>query len=122
MGNDRWAKQIGKMLRERRESLGLSQADIATRIGTSQQNYQKFETGKTLIGLEYLLVLPQILGCRITDLLPDEVVTDYDRRRAADPRLQEVIQQRSVSPASLSGPDRKRPASHKKAGPVNRLL
>ena len=91
MGNNRWAKQIGKLLRQRREAVGLSQSEVAIRIGTSQQNYQKFETGKTLIGLEYLLVLPPILGCKLTDLLPDSVVTDYDRARASDPRLDELI-------------------------------
>ena len=36
--------------------------------------------------------LPFINGCRINDLLPDSVVTDYDRARAADPRLQAIIE------------------------------
>lgn len=92
MGNaNTWGNQIGRRLKERREAAGLSQAEVAARIDTSQQNYQKFETGKTLIGLEYLLMLPQVLGCKLTDLLPDSVVTDYDEERAADPRLAEVI-------------------------------
>jgi len=92
MGNyDRWASQIGNRLRKHREASGLSQAEIAARIDTSQQNYQKFETGKTLIGLEYLLVLPQVFGCKLTDLLPDSVVSDYDRARAKDERLDQVI-------------------------------
>ena len=35
------------------------------------------------------MTLPPILGCKITDLLSDPVVTDYDRERATDPLLAE---------------------------------
>lgn len=53
--------------------------------------YGHLERGTRVIGLEHLLRLPAILGCRITDILPDSVVTDYDRARASDPRLDELI-------------------------------
>lgn len=32
-----------------------------------------------------------ILNCKITDLLPDSVVTDYDRERAKDESLDFVV-------------------------------
>ena len=50
------------------------------------------ERGGRLIGLEYLLALPSIFRCKLTDLLPDSVVTDYDRARARDEQLDFVIE------------------------------
>lgn len=101
---------VARKLRRLRKQAGLSQADVAKELDLTVTGYGHLERGTRVIGLEHLLRLPAILGVRITDILPDSVVSDYDRERASDPRLQEVIQQRSVSPASLSGPDRKRPA------------
>ena len=69
----------------------MVQADIAKELDLSIEGVSSMERGSRLIGLEYLLRLPAILGCKITDLLPDSVVTDYDRARAADPRLQEIL-------------------------------
>lgn len=40
--------------------------------------------------MEYFLALPAILNCKITDLLPDSVVTDYDRARAKDLDLDKI--------------------------------
>ena len=103
-------KQIGKNIKRLRQKAQLNQESVAKALNITQSALSHIERGESQVEISHLLRLPAILGCRITDLLPDEVVTEHDRQRAADPRLQEVIQQRSVSPASLSGPDRKRPA------------
>ena len=86
---ERWAREIGQKIRRARKDREMVQADIAKELGLSIEGVSSMERGSRLIGLEHILRLPAILGCRITDLLPDEVVTNYDRRRAADPRLQE---------------------------------
>lgn len=87
---ERWLKEISKKLRKARLKAKLSQAEVAAKLELTPQGYGYYENGNRVIGLEYLLLLPQVLGCKLTDLLPDSVVTDYDRDRAADPRLQEV--------------------------------
>ncbi len=88
---ERWTKEIGGRLREARKRAGLVQEDVAKQLGLSIEGYSSMERGKRLIGLEYLLALPSILGCKISDLLPDSVVTDYDRDRARDPLLDEIV-------------------------------
>lgn len=88
---EKWAKEIGQKIRRIRKAANMVQADIAKQLDLSIEGISSMERGDRLVGLEYLLRLPAILGCRITDLLPDSVVTDYDRARAADPRLQEIV-------------------------------
>ena len=56
----------------------------------SASAFNNYETLARTMGITDLMRLPAILNCRITDLLPDSVVTDYDRERAADPKLREV--------------------------------
>ena len=86
------AKEIGEKLKRYREATGLSQQDIADRLPLTKVAYGNMERGTSLANIEHLVRLPAILGCKITDLLPDSVVTEYDRARAADPRLQEIIE------------------------------
>lgn len=79
-------------VKEARKKAGLAQTDVARALNCSQQTYNGYETLKRMIGVNDLLRLPSILGCKLTDILPDSVITDYDRARAADPRLQEIIE------------------------------
>lgn len=83
-------KEVGLKLRKCREALSLSQQEIADKLSLTKVAYGNIERGTSLISVERLIILARILGVKITDLLPDSVVTDYDRARAADPRLQEI--------------------------------
>lgn len=65
------------------------------------QTYNGYETLARFMSMPHLLALPAILNCRITDLLPDSVVTDYDKERAADPPLREIQENWKDLPAFL---------------------
>ncbi len=73
-----------------RERRGLKRPAVARELGITASNYRYFENGRSVIGLEYLLRLPRILKCRITDLLPDSIVTADDRARAGDHGFREL--------------------------------
>lgn len=85
-------KEIMRRVRDARKRAGLTQADVAKALNISDTTFNGYETLNRTMGIPDLVKLPAILGCRITDLLPDAVVTDYDRARAADPRLQTIIE------------------------------
>lgn len=85
-------KVVGKRIRDARKNADLTLEEVADKLGITPSAFGHIERGRNMIALEHLVRLPAILGCRITDLLPDGVVTDYDRDRAADPRLQEIIE------------------------------
>ena len=87
---DRVLKQVMKNVRDARKRAGLTQADVARIFGMSASAFNNYETSVRTMGITDLVRLPAILNCRITDLLPESVVTDYDRERAANPRLREA--------------------------------
>lgn len=83
-------KSVGKRIRVARRDTGLTLEYVADKLGITPSALGHIERGRNLISLEHLVKLPAILGCKITALLPDSVVTDYDRERAADPKLREI--------------------------------
>ena len=56
------SEQVGKILVSRRRTLGLTQADIATRLGISQNRWSELENNPHQITLDRLLALSGILG------------------------------------------------------------
>lgn len=63
--NDPVAAQIGRRLRDRRLALGLSQVDLARRLGVTYQQVQKYERGANRIAADRLQDLARILDVPI---------------------------------------------------------
>ena len=105
MANNKLAKGMGLRVRTARERAGIDQVGLASALGLSQSSLSNIERGDTLISLEHLVKLPELLRCRVTDLLPPEVVTPEDIRRAKDPLLEALAglndSQRRVIQANL---------------------
>ena len=59
-------KKIGQKIRQMRKGWGLSQSELAERIGISFQQVQKYEKGSTRISVMRLLQISEALGVRIT--------------------------------------------------------
>lgn len=58
-----------EILRELREDKDMKQADIAALLGTSQQYYSKYETGKHAMPVHYLVILADFYGVSLDYLL-----------------------------------------------------
>ena len=56
-------KHIGQKLRERRKSLKMTQTYLASKVGCTFQQIQKYEAGINNISLQVLLKLCEILKC-----------------------------------------------------------
>ncbi|TVQ67580.1 MAG: XRE family transcriptional regulator [Balneolaceae bacterium] len=57
---------IGKQIRERRDTLGLTQPDLAEMAGISKNTLYKIETGQGNPTLNVLHKIAQILGMEFT--------------------------------------------------------
>ena len=84
-------KLIGGKVRDARLRADLSQSQAAKLLGMERSNLSHIEQGRSRLTLENLVKIPRAYGCKISDLLPDDVVTDYDRQRATDYDLQQII-------------------------------
>ena len=61
-GSDAVDSQIGERLRERRRALGLSQAELATRMGFTPPQINRYEHGTTRLSAAGLWRAAQVLG------------------------------------------------------------
>ena len=87
---------IGARMRTRRRQLGLSQSDLADRLGVSFQQVQKYERGANRVAASTLLSAAQTLGTSISWLVGEETSgrdDDEDVFRAlARPGALEILQ------------------------------
>lgn len=80
--------RIGRVVRESRRAAGMTQAELARRIGTTQPAISKIESGRTLPGIDLLERLARGTGRSFTltfdsqhgECVPDGVVRDRVRR------------------------------------------
>jgi transcriptional regulator with XRE-family HTH domain len=63
---------IGARMRTRRRQLGLSQSDLAGRLGVSFQQVQKYERGANRVAASTLLAASEALGVTIGWLVGEE--------------------------------------------------
>lgn len=72
------AKQIGKRIKSAREEARLTQDDVADKLDIGRAQVANIETGRTLITVEHLLKLPQILHYPVGFFLgvQDELTTE----------------------------------------------
>lgn len=62
-------QDIGGRVRQRREAIGISQAELASRAGTTQKHVSDIERGKRLMGAYMLLRLSKALHASADALL-----------------------------------------------------
>lgn len=64
-------KQIGQRIKTVRKHLGLSQIELAERVGISFQQIQKYEKGSTRISVKRIQQLSEALHVDMKDLIGD---------------------------------------------------
>ncbi len=74
----RTPQDIGALIRARRRSLGMSQADLASKLGTSRLWITEIERGKPRASLVLILQALSALGL--------ELVTDDEGKSALEPQ------------------------------------
>ncbi|MEO5373852.1 MAG: helix-turn-helix domain-containing protein [Alphaproteobacteria bacterium] len=80
---------VGRRLRLRREILRLSQEQVASAIGVTFQQIQKYEQGRNRVSASRLYDISQVLGVPITYLFQgmeaSETTSKQRRTRGSDP-------------------------------------
>jgi transcriptional regulator with XRE-family HTH domain len=76
-------KKVGNFISTLRKSLGLTQQEIAERLGVTNKAVSKWETGEGYPEITILPVLAEILGVTIDELLNGERSKDQNMESAA---------------------------------------
>ncbi len=79
---------IGKRLRKIREAKGLTQIEVAGKIGMDQSQYSRLEKNTTDPSMSTLLRIASALNIKLTDLFSVDLLTD---RNYVDTTIQEKI-------------------------------
>lgn len=64
--------RIGAHVRSRREALGMTQAGLASAIGVTFQQVQKYERGVNRIAASKLVLIAEALKCEPAELINEE--------------------------------------------------
>jgi transcriptional regulator with XRE-family HTH domain len=73
-------RQVGQRVRMRRQLLGMSQSDLATRIGCSFQQVQKYENGSNRVSASMLAKVAAALTVPITFFFDEAAIEGAARR------------------------------------------
>jgi len=74
---------VAGRLRAHRRQLGLSQADVAKKIGVTFQQIQKYEAGINRVGAGRLFQLASLYGLPVQDFFPRGTVSPDAAKRTA---------------------------------------
>lgn len=64
-------KEIGERIRNARMRKGISQEKLGELTGSSLSSISRLETGRTMVDLEKLIQIANVLGVGVDDLLQD---------------------------------------------------
>lgn len=85
---------VGRRIRQRRKSLGLSQTELAERVGVKFQQIQKYETGVNRVAASRLWKISETLKVPITYFFDDLELPGFETETAdaalGDPSLPET--------------------------------
>jgi transcriptional regulator with XRE-family HTH domain len=96
--NSEIEKHVGKKIKLFRNMRGLSQSDVAVKLGITFQQFQKYETGKNRIPISRLMKLASIFGVNMTVFFENTLNVMFDDIMGRKPnRLHEDVAHIEVS-------------------------
>lgn len=94
-------EKIGKFIATRRKNAGLTQMQLAEKLGVSDRAVSKWERAKSLPDASIMLELCSVLGITVNDLLSGEVVTMDNYNKELENNLIEMVKQKEESDRRL---------------------
>ena len=93
-------EKISKFISIARTKIGLTQKELADKIGVSDKTISKWETGKSLPDISYYEPLCDALNIKVNELLSGEYLNDDIYLEKAENNLVEIIRENNFSKIS----------------------
>ena len=93
--------RIGKFIAAKRKEKGLTQAQLAEKLGITDRAVSKWETGKSLPDASIMLELCGLLGITVNDLLSGEVVTMERNNERMQKNLLDMVREKEAADRRL---------------------
>ncbi len=89
--------KIGKFIAQMRKEKGLTQAQLAEKVGVSDRAVSKWETGRAMPDSSIMIDVCDAIGISVTELLSGERIVMDDMRDKAETQLIEMKRQEEDS-------------------------
>ena len=89
--------KIGKFISELRRERGLTQEQLAEKLGTSNKTISRWENGNYMPPVEMLMELSKFFEVSINELLSGRRLNESETRSAAEENLKSVLSDSSFS-------------------------
>ena len=93
--------KIGKFIAQCRKQKDLTQMQLADKLGITDRAVSKWETGKTMPDSSIMLLLCDILGISVNDLLNGEVVGMENYNKEMEKKLLEMVKEKEQKDKQL---------------------
>ena len=90
-------EKISKFIATTRTKIGLTQKELADKIGVSDKTISKWETGKSLPDISYYESLCNALNIKVNELLSGEALTEDVYLQKAETNFVEIIRENGFS-------------------------
>ena len=85
--------KIGKFISELRKKKGLTQVELAERIGVTDRSVSKWENGRGMMDISFLVPLSEELGVSLNELLSGEELNDKNFKKKSEENLLNTIRE-----------------------------
>lgn len=89
--------KIGKFIASERKAKNLTQKQLAEQLNISDKTVSKWETGKGLPEVTFMLPLCKILGITVNELLSGERVYEQDYQKKAEENMMNLVREQEES-------------------------
>lgn len=89
--------KVGKFISELRRERGLTQEQLAEKLGTSNKTVSRWENGNYMPPVEMLMELSKFFEVSINELLSGQRLNEIEARTAAEENLKSVLSDSSFS-------------------------
>ena len=83
--------KIGKFISERRRKVGMTQMQLAEKLGITDRAVSKWETGRSMPDSSIMLELCELLKINVTDLLNGEVIKVENYEKKSEQNIIELV-------------------------------
>ena len=93
--------KIGQFIAQRRKDEGLTQLQLADKLGITDRAVSKWERGKALPDASLMLTLCEILHITVNDLLHGEVISMENYNQEMEQKLLELVKEKEANDRRL---------------------
>lgn len=89
--------KTGKFIAELRKENGLTQEQLGDKVGVTNKTVSRWETGNYLPPADALVIMSELFGVSINDLLSGKRLAQEEYKQAAEDNLRQTIQSSSFT-------------------------